>query len=103
MPTVWDETRVIHGAIGQYAVIARRRGEEWFVGAMNDSQERSLPLPLDFLAQGRQYSARIYSDDPAVETRTHVRIDRKTVDSSTVLDIDLPPRCGQAIHLLPRE
>ena len=101
LPTVWDDTRVIHGAIGQYAAIARRRGQEWFVGAMTDSQARRLPLPLDFLADGRKYSATIYSDDPTVETRTHLRIDRTIVNSKSVLDIRLAPRCGEAIHLTP--
>jgi len=101
VPTVWDETRVIHGRIGQYAVIARRSGEEWFVGAMNDSQERTLKLPLDFLGAGKKYTAHIYSDDPQVETRTHVRIDRVEVDSTKTLNLELAPRCGQAIRIVP--
>jgi alpha-glucosidase len=101
VPTVWDETRVIHGAIGQYAVIARRSGQAWFLGAMNNSQARTLPVSLDFLAEGQKYRARIYCDDSQVETRTHVRIDTQIVTSDTVLQIELAPRCGQAVHLLP--
>jgi alpha-glucosidase len=92
---------VIHGRIGEYAVIARRRGEEWFVGAMNDSQERVLKLPLNFLDEGKNYTAHIYSDDPTVETRTHVRIDRMKVEAGEILDIELAPRCGQAIRIAP--
>jgi alpha-glucosidase len=101
VPTVWDETRVIHGRIGQYAVIARRSGNEWFVGAMNDSQARTLKLPLDFLDKNKKYTAHIYSDDPTVDTRTHVRIDQTEVDASNTLDIELAPRCGEAIRLVP--
>lgn len=101
VPTVWDETRVIHGRIGEYAVIARRSGQEWFVGAMNDSQERMLKLPLDFLDKGRKYAAHTYSDDPTVETRTHVRIDCMEVDSNQTLDLELAPRCGEAIRFVP--
>jgi alpha-glucosidase len=103
VPTTWDETRVIHGRIGHYAVIARRSGSDWFVGAMNDSQERVLKLPLDFLDPGKQYTAHIYSDDPTVETRTHVRIDRTAVEAKTTLDINLAPRCGQAIRITPNQ
>ena len=101
VPTVWDETRVIHGRIGEYAVIARGSGEEWFVGAMNDSQGRRLKLPLDFLDKGKKYTAHIYSDDPTVETRTHVRIERVEVDAAKTLDIELAPRCGEAIRIEP--
>lgn len=102
VPTVWDETRVICGQIGQYAVIARRSGFEWFLGAMNDSQPRTLEVPLDFLELDRKYTANVYSDDPKVETRTHVRIDHTAVDAGAVLKIDLAPRCGQAVHIAPK-
>jgi alpha-glucosidase len=99
VPAAWDATRVIHGEIGEYAVIARKSGLDWFVGCMNGSEQRVLKLPLDFLGEGRSFRAHVYSDDPAVETRTHVRIDRIDVDADTVLDIDLAPRCGQAIRI----
>ena len=103
VPTVWDETRVLHGAIGQYAVIARRSGRQWFVGAMNSAAARTLPIRLDFLEPDQPYTAHVYSDDPQMATRTHVRIDRLPVDSRMSLDIELAPRCGQAIRLAPDE
>jgi len=40
VPTVWDDTKVIHGSIGQYAVIARKSGSDWFIGCMNSAQPR---------------------------------------------------------------
>jgi len=101
VPTVWDDTKVIHGKIGQYAVIARRSGESWFIGCMNADTRRTLDVLLDFLDAGRSYVAHIYSDDPTVPTRTHVRIDRSTVDSSSILKVELPPRGGQAIRIHP--
>jgi alpha-glucosidase len=103
VPAAWDETRVVHGRIGEYAVIARRSGEEWFVGAMNDSQGRTLKLPLEFLDEGKKYTAHRYSDDPTVETRTHVRIDRVEVDASKTLEVKLAPRCGEGIRIVPSE
>jgi alpha-glucosidase len=101
VPAVWDDTRVIHGQIGQFAVIARRSGDAWYIGAMNDSQPRTLNLPMDFLVPNRKYTAHIYSDDPTVETRTHVRVDRRPVDADTEWEISLAPRCGQAIRIVP--
>ena len=101
VPTVWDDTRVIHGAIGKYAVIARRSGENWFIGCMNSGEARTLKAPLDFLKPKKKYVAHIYCDDPKVETRTHVRIDRFLVDSDTVLKVFMTPKGGQAIRLVP--
>ncbi len=101
VPTVWDETRVVHDKIGQYATIARRSGDQWFVGTINGSAARRLQIPLDFLAAGRQYVAHVYGDDPTVTTRTHVGMEQRPVDSSTVLDVALQPGGGQAIWIRP--
>ncbi|HKP14161.1 MAG TPA: glycoside hydrolase family 97 protein [Blastocatellia bacterium] len=49
VPTSWDETRVLAGEIGQYVVIARRHGSEWYVGAMTNEQPRDIQVPFDFL------------------------------------------------------
>jgi alpha-glucosidase len=101
VPTVWDDTKVIHGAIGEYAVLARRSGESWFIGCMNGNDPHTFDVPLDFLDKDRSYLAHIYSDDPAVPTRTHVRIDRFIVDSASVLKTELPSRGGQAMRIHP--
>ena len=100
VPTVWDEMRVIHGQIGRYAVIARRSGEEWFVGYMSSDRSVVLDVPLDFLESGKRYTAHTYSNDPAVATRTHVKIDRIPVDSDTVLRTP-PDAVGWAIRIVP--
>ena len=42
VPTVWDETRVLDARIGDYVVVARRKGQDWFVGAMTDWTPREL-------------------------------------------------------------
>jgi len=99
VPTVWNDTKVLHSRIGEYAVLARRSGESWFIGCMNGNDPRTFDVPLDFLDKGRQYIAHIYSDDPAVSTRTGVKINRRTVDPSSVLKVELPPRGGQAIRI----
>lgn len=101
VPTVWDDTKVVNGKIGEYATIARRRGEDWFVGTINNSEPRQLPLPLDFLAAGRSYTASIYADDDSVPTRTQVGIERRPVTSETVLDVPLRAGGGQAVWITP--
>ena len=101
VPTAWDDTKVIHGKIGTYAVIARRSGGSWYVGYMNSGEERRSDMPLAFLEKGKKYVAHIYSDDPAVQTRTHVRIDRFMVDAEKVLKMSASAQGGQALHIVP--
>lgn len=53
VPTVWDETRAIEGKVGEYVLMARRRGTDWYVGAMTNDTPRSLAVDLSFLGSGR--------------------------------------------------
>ncbi len=101
VPTVWDDSRVVAGEIGQCALIARRSGEQWYIGAMNDAQPRMLKLPLTFLEPQRKYVAYRYRDDPSIGTRTHVRVDCQSVTAGDTFDIQLAPRCGEAIRIVP--
>jgi alpha-glucosidase len=101
LPTTWDDTKVIHGRIGEYAVIARRKGAQWFIGCMNANEPHAFHVPLSFLEKDRQYRAHVYSDDPNVPTRTHVKVERFPVSADTVLTVVLPIHGGQAIRLEP--
>ncbi|QIP14252.1 glycoside hydrolase family 97 protein [Spirosoma aureum] len=101
VPTVWDETKVIHDAIGEYVTIARRSNNDWFVGTISNNDGRSLKLPLDFLPKGKTYTAHIYSDDPTVQTKTQVRVSVKKVKAGQSLDMTLLPKGGQAVWLTP--
>ena len=103
VPTVWDDTKVIQGRIGEYAIMARRSGENWFMGCMNSGQPRSFEVSLDFLDSGKAYTAHVYADDPQVPTRTHVRIDRLDVTRDTVLKMAVSAQGGQAVRLVPQE
>jgi alpha-glucosidase len=102
VPTVWDETRVLHGRIGEYGVIARRSGNDWFIGGINGESGITLDLKFDFLEPGRNYTAKIYTDDPAVQTRTHVKVDSIEVSGNSVYKASLKPNNGIAIHITAR-
>ena len=103
VPAVWDDTKVLDGKIGRYAVIARRSGRCWFIGCMNSGQSRTLDVPLEFLEAGKKYTAHVYRDDPALKTRTHVRIDRRPVDAQTVLQATMSAQGGQAVRIVPAD
>jgi len=101
VPTVWDDTRVIHGKIGEYAVIARRSGKTWFIGCMNAGEDRTLDVPLDFLPEGSKFKATIYYDDPTVDTRTKVGIGKETVNADSVLEAKMSSQGGVAMIIEP--
>ncbi|WPU96101.1 glycoside hydrolase family 97 N-terminal domain-containing protein [Mucilaginibacter sabulilitoris] len=99
IPTTWDETRVIQGKPGEYITTARRKGTTWFVGSITNNEARSLQVALTFLAPGKRYSAKIYSDDPQIATSTHVHVTSRIVTDKTVLITRLQPSGGEAIYL----
>jgi alpha-glucosidase len=98
---VWDETKVLHGIIGEYGVIARRKGEEWYIGGINGEKQREAKIEFSFLSEGRRYIATIYTDDPSVNTRTHVMSESREVSHGSVYSSALGANRGFAIRLVP--
>ena len=96
LPTVWNDTKVLAGKIGEHGTIARRSGDDWYVGTLTD-KPISFSLPLNFLAKNKQYLATVYADDASLSTPTKVAIKQMRVDASTVLNIQLLEKQGQAI------
>ena len=52
-PTTWDETVPVCGKIGEYVAIARRKGNDWYVGALTGWDARDLVLDLGFIGSGK--------------------------------------------------
>ena len=52
VPTTWDETLGLDGRIGEFALVARRKGDEWWLGALSDWSGRTLEVPTGFLGGG---------------------------------------------------
>ena len=61
IPTTWDETIVLHGVIGDFIAVARRKGDKWYIGAMTDSSPRELELNLSFLKEGT-FTMEVFKD-----------------------------------------
>ena len=101
VPTSWDETRVIEGAIGESIVVARRRGREWFVGAMTNERPRTIQVPLRFLGRGA-YTLNAFADaDDAATEPTHLSVSKSRVGAGETLTLRLAPSGGYAAHLKP--
>jgi alpha-glucosidase len=103
VPATWDETRALHGVPGEYITIARRSGEDWFLGSMSNWTSRTLDVSLDFLGAGR-YDATVYADaSDADRFPKKVVIDHRKVDAATVLEMSLAAGGGYAVRLSPGE
>jgi alpha-glucosidase len=98
IPTTWDDTKLLAGAVGEFVVIARRHKEEWWVGAMTNREGRALRLPLGFLGEGR-FRTEICRDDP---TAAHgLSMETQEVRAADTLEATLTPAGGLVVRLVP--
>lgn len=101
VPTIWDETHVVGGEVGEYSAIARRRDQEWYLGSITNWTSRDFVIPLTFLGDER-YTAEIYEDaDDAATNPQHVRLRKERVTRDTKLHIQLAPGGGIAVRFVP--
>ena len=101
VPTVWDETRVPLAEVDEYVVVARRKGNEWYVGAIGNHAPRDINLPLDFLEEGA-YTMELYTDAEDTDTNpNHLNKITKKVQKSDTIPIHLGAAGGFAARLTP--
>lgn len=64
VPVTWDETKALVANAGQVLVVAKRKGDKWFIGGMCNGAEkvRLMEIPLNFLAQGKTYNVTAFED-----------------------------------------
>ena len=96
--TVWHDTKVLNGDIGEYVSIARRSGEEWYLGVLTNNSARKVAVPLSFLDKGVTYLAQAHTDDKSLKTRTNVKTEYTLVDNKTKLDFNLMASGGAAVR-----
>jgi alpha-glucosidase len=101
VPSVWDETRALDGRIGDYVLVARRSGRDWYVGAMTDWTARELEVDFSFLPEG-EFKLEAYQDGVNAD---RAAFDYRKVsgraDRSTRLKIKLAEGGGWAARLRP--
>ncbi len=94
IPTVWDETRILQGTVGQYIVTARRSGTRWYIGGLTGWDARDLSLDLSGLVKGK-HSAVLYRDGVnAARNATDYKIETVEVQSKKPLPVHMAPGGG---------
>ncbi len=103
-PTSWDDTRAIEGKIGEYVVVARRKGDSWYIGGMNNWTARDITIDLSkILPEDEDYKAEIIRDSANSNkmARDYIR-EIKEVSSDTNLKIRMEQGGGFAIKITPK-
>ena len=102
VPTTWDETIVLYGEIGKIGVIARRKGNDWFVGGIVGNEGGRMDINYSFLKEGQSYQAKFYTDDETVKTRTKVKISEMNLTKETSMGMNVKPNNGFVIHIVQK-
>lgn len=103
-PTTWDETKVLEGKIGKYVVIARRSGEDWYIGGMCDWDGKEVDIDLSkILSPDTEYKAEIIRDGAnAGRVGTDFKYCVKSLTSADKLKLKMAPGGGFAVKLSPK-
>jgi len=91
IPEEWGDIKVLNAKIGDYTLIARRNGSDWYIGTITDWEKRSFEISFDFLADGL-YEMKYIEDGINADTRA---IDYK-LKSNKITKND-----KMTIHLVP--
>jgi alpha-glucosidase len=103
VPTVWDETKVLDGAVGEHIVIARRSGSRWFVGGMTADLPYAYSLPLTFLGSG-SYTAHLFLDPTKLDASYEaLDLSTRAVTSKDTLTLPMRSAGGAALYFEPSE
>jgi alpha-glucosidase len=94
VPTTWDETRFVAGEPGEFIVMARRKGDAWYLGGITNWTRREVVVPLDFLDAG-EFAARVHVEGSMDEERPNeVDVRELALDATSPLAVSLAPGGG---------
>ncbi len=101
VPNAWDDTKLLDGYPGRDVIIARRKGNSWYIGGISAEQrELKKTIKFDFLPTGKQYKLILISDgkyDSVFDTQYMV------IDNTSSVDIKVLRRGGFVMSLKPAE
>lgn len=99
VPNAWDDIKLLDGYPGKDLILARRKGDNWFIGGINaETREKKKTLTFSFLPDGKRYQLTLIADgvhDKAFST-SYI-----TIDKSSSVDVRMLRRGGFAAQLKP--
>ena len=99
VPQTWDETIALKAKVGEYAIVAKRKGDKWYIGGMtnNREQQRDFELNLNFLKEGQTYRMTSFEDGiNANRQAMDYRMKERTLRKGDKLTISLARNGGFA-------
>ena len=99
VPVSFEDTKVLEAKLSEYAVLAKRRGDSWYVGAMTNWTGRDMTIDLSFLPQG-SYRAEILKDGADADSNAEsYNTETKIVNQNTKIKLHLASGGGAVIKL----
>ena len=105
LPMDYDETKILHGSIGEYITTARRSGDKWYIASATNEMKRTLDIKLDFLEPGKEYSATLYEDaddTDYISNRETYTVTNKVVTSNDTIKAAMAAGGGHCIYIEPK-
>jgi len=103
VPITWDETKALNAKVGEYVTVARKHGDDWYIGAMTNWTPRDFVLDLNFLEAGK-YKMTVYADGMNADRyASDYKKQTQEVTNKDSIKIHLAPGGGWAARLLKAE
>jgi alpha-glucosidase len=99
VPVTWDETICLNASVSKFVTVARKKGNDWYVGSMTDFSARDFDIPLTFLEEG-QYSVTVFKDGINADRRAEdYATETFTSDNKSTLKLRLAAGGGYACKI----
>jgi len=99
VPTWWDETKVLKTEIGELLVVARRKGQDWYLGGMSGGQPHQINLRLDFLPSGKWNTTLWRDTEDSEKNPNHLVTKTKSLTNTESISIRLAQGGGFVVVL----
>jgi alpha-glucosidase len=102
VPTAWDETRFLAGRPGEFIVVARRRGSDWYLGGIANDVPRRLTIPLAFLGEGNREIELFHDGSMDPEEPNAIRMENRPIAEGAPLEVDMATGGGFVAIIRPK-
>jgi alpha-glucosidase len=100
IPVEWDDLKVLQAIISEHTILARKHGEDWYIGAITNWDPKELDIHLDFLEKG-EYRMEFIEDGINADTRALDYVKKsQIVKRSDSFHINLAPGGGWVARLV---